>query len=153
MGYSTSGFRRKRPPQTTRESSFLDRVAMTIVWSCACEGSWAFDLEPVWKPYFYIRFSFSQVKLVYFSFKKYKSLKNNVPKLFLNGVVRNIRGWLGTCLCDATEHKLWPSNGLRALAMGGVSTIVTAKYVINIDTERYKYVYPNRLKWNRTNNF
>jgi hypothetical protein len=37
---------------------------------------------------------------------------------------------LGTSPCDAMEHKLRPSNGLRALATGGVSTIVTAKYVI-----------------------
>jgi hypothetical protein len=37
---------------------------------------------------------------------------------------------LGMCSYDATEHKLRPSNGLRALATGGVSTIVMTKYVI-----------------------
>jgi hypothetical protein len=40
------------------------------------------------------------------------------------------KGVLGTCPCDATEHKLRPSNGLRALTTDDVSTIVTAKYVI-----------------------
>jgi hypothetical protein len=44
---------------------------------------------------------------------------------------------LGTCPCDATEHKLRPSNKLRALATGGVSTIVTAKYVIK---HRYRTI-------------
>jgi hypothetical protein len=29
---------------------------------------------------------------------------------------------LGRCPCDATEHKLRVSNGLRALATGGVNT-------------------------------
>jgi hypothetical protein len=37
---------------------------------------------------------------------------------------------IGICSCDATEHKLRPSNKFRALTMGGVSTIVMAKYVI-----------------------
>jgi hypothetical protein len=45
---------------------------------------------------------------------------------------------LGTCPCDATEHKLRPSNRLRTLATGGVSTIVTVKYVII--KHRYKTI-------------
>jgi hypothetical protein len=34
---------------------------------------------------------------------------------------------LGRCPCDATEHKLRVSNGLRALATGGVNTMVSAR--------------------------
>jgi hypothetical protein len=41
------------------------------------------------------------------------------------------------CPCDATEHKLRPSNGLRALATSDVSTIVMVKSVIK---HRYKTV-------------
>jgi hypothetical protein len=44
---------------------------------------------------------------------------------------------LGTCPCDATEHKLRPSNGLRALMTDDVSTIVTAKFVIK---HRYRTI-------------
>jgi Na+-translocating ferredoxin:NAD+ oxidoreductase RnfA subunit len=44
---------------------------------------------------------------------------------------------LGTCPCVATEHKLRPFNGLRALATGGVSTIVTAKSMIK---RRYRTI-------------
>jgi hypothetical protein len=44
---------------------------------------------------------------------------------------------LGMCPCDATEHKLRPSNGLRALATGDVSTIVTPKSVIK---HRYRTI-------------
>jgi hypothetical protein len=38
-----------------------------------------------------------------------------------------MHGCVGTCPCDAMEHKLRPS---KALATGGVSTIVTAKSMI-----------------------
>jgi hypothetical protein len=98
MGYSTSGFRRKRPPEKTRESSFLDRVAMMVIWSCACEKNWAkaFDLGPVWKTYFFYKIFISLNEISLFSLEKIKKLlKIRFPNYSLTGIVRNIRGWYG----------------------------------------------------------